>query len=341
MNPLTYFNSRNISLIAMIFIFSGCSLLIKMLPEAGQSRYTSCLELFTENNEWQNETPIEILGYEDSAMEPRISADQNLLFFNNKAKDGDDMDVHYAVRLNPINHPNRYTYKGVLKGADSNKLDGTPGLDKFGNFYFVSLRDYGKNYQSIYSAKLTETSKNNFELKNIQPADDNVTRAHKLLIDMDGEVSWDGRTMIASRADFINQTEAPRTSYLALFDVSFSDGISQRLATPNKESSYILANINLPECRVYAGALSENRLELFYTILPTSTNVNSDDFRIIVAKRNSTNESFGRGQIINAIKGHIIEGPTVSLDDGGNSLYYHKLDLSEKRFKIFKVLRRR
>ncbi|MEQ1723097.1 MAG: hypothetical protein ABL930_07960 [Pseudobdellovibrio sp.] len=340
MNNLIEQNSRTILLIILTFILSGCSLLTKLLPEGGQSRYTSCLDLFSENNEWQNETSIEIIGYDDSAMEPRISADQNLLLFNNKAINGDDMDVHYAVRENPIKNPNRYTYKGILKGADSNKLDGTPGLDKFGNFYFVSLRDYGKNYQSIYSAQLTETAKNQFELKNIQPADDYVTRAHKLMIDMDGEVSWDGSTMISSRADFVNQTEAPRTSYLALFNVSFSDGVSKRVAMPNKESSFILANVNLPECRVYAGSLSENKLELFYTILTTSPNVKPDDFRIVVAKRKSTNESFGRGQIISAIKGNIIEGPSVSLDDGGNSLYYHKLDSTEKRFKIYKVMRK-
>lgn len=333
-------NFRKFLLYFFIFTLSGCSSLIKFLPEAGQSRYTNCLELFEENNEWNNETPIEILGYEDSAMEPRISADQNLLLFNNKAKNGDDMDIHYAVRLNGDSFPNRYTYKGVLKGADSDKLDGTPGLDRFGNLYFVSLRDYGKNYQSIYSAQLIETTKNNFELKNIQPADENVTRAHKLMIDMDGEVSWDGRTMISSRADFVDQTEAPRTSYLALFDVSFTGSMSKRMAMPNIESSYILANVNLPECRVYAGALSENKLELFYTILPASPNVKPEDFRIVVAKRNSVSESFGRGQIITAIKGDIIEGPSVSLDDRGKSLYYHKFDSKEKRFKIYKVLRK-
>lgn len=333
--------SRKIPLFILFATLQGCGSLIKLLPEAGQSRYTSCLELFTENSEWQNETSIEISGYDDSAMEPRISADQNLLLFNNKAKSGDDMDVHYAVRLNAAQFPNRYTYKGILKGANSNKLDGSPGLDKFGNFYFVSLRDYGKNFQSLYSAQLTETSKGNFELKNVQPADEFVTRAQKLIIDMDGEVSWDGRTMIASRADFIDQTEAPRSSYLALFDVSNTDKGSKHLAMPNKESSYILANINLPECRVYAGALSENKLELFYTVLPTSPNVKPDDFRIVVAKRKSTNESFGRGQIITAIKGDIIEGPSVSLDDGGSSLYYHKLDPKEKRFKIFKVSRKK
>lgn len=316
------------------FVFSACSTLIKLLPEGGQSRYTGCLDLFTENNEWHNETPIEIIGYDDSAMEPRISANQNLLLFNNMAKNGDDMDIHYAVRTNPAQFPNRYTYKGILKGADSDKLDGTPGLDKFGNFYFVSLRDYGKNYQSIYSAQLTESSSQNFELKNIQPADDNVTRSHKLMIDMDGEVSWDGRTMIASRADFISQTEAPRTSYLALFD------IHNRVARPNKESSYVLANVNLPECRVYAGSLSENKLELFYTVLPTSPNVKPDDFRIVVAKRKSAFDSFGRGQIISAIKGDVIEGPSVSLNDAGNSLYYHKLDTTQKRFKIYKVFRK-
>ena len=86
---------------------------------------------------------------------------------------------------------------------------------------------------------------------------------------------------------------------------------------------------------------SENKLELFYTILPTSPNVKPEDFRIVVAKRKSTFDSFGRGQIITAIKGDIIEGPTVSLDDGGNSLYYHKLDSTEKRFKIYKVLRKK
>ena len=313
--------------------------MVKLLPESGRTQYLNCFDLLGENKEWHNETLVEIAGYSENAMEPRISKDQNILFFNNKTADDEEMDVHYAVRTEPIKFPHRYVYKGVLKGADSNKLDGTPGIDKYGNFYFASLRDYPNNYQSLYSAQLIEVEKNVFELKNIIPADDYVTRAQKMMIDMDGEVTWDGRTMIASRADFITHKAGPRSSYLALFEISFTDAGSKRIAVPKTDGSYQLANINLPECRVYAGAMSEDNLELYYTALPARADVQPNDFRIVVAKRSSPSAPFGRGQIISAIKGNVIEGPSVSMNDKASTLYYHKLDEKDNRFKIYKVSR--
>lgn len=328
-------------LLTFCISLSSCSSLIKLLPLTGQSKYPSCVELLGHNSEWGSEAPIELVAYNDSAMEPRISADQNILFFNNKAHSGDDMDIHYAVRTEPIKFPNRYIYMGLLENAnDPSRLDGTPGIDKFGNFYFVSLRDYAKNYQSIYSAQLESLSQRRFGLKDIKPADDGVTRAQRLLIDMDGEVSWDGRIMISSRADFVDQTEAPRSSYLTLFDIPFTGQTSTRIAQPNKQSHYLLANVNLPDCRVYAGSLSENNLELYYTILPATPSVTTRDFHIVVAKRKTAQDPFGPGEIIDAISGDITEGPSLSLNDGGKTLYFHKLDLNEKRFKLYKVTRR-
>lgn len=71
-----------------------------------------CLEKFGQNNEWANETEIEITGFAESAMEPQISADENTLFFNNKTDNDKKMDIYFAVRTDAANFRTATNLKG-------------------------------------------------------------------------------------------------------------------------------------------------------------------------------------------------------------------------------------
>lgn len=322
---------------ALILFFSNCA----TKPNSTDSTPAlSCLSQLGSNTEWSNETAIEIQGYAGNAMEPKVSEDQITLFFNNKTGDDTQMDVHYALKTDPTNFPNRYVYKGTLTGTvAASALDGVPAIDRFANFYFVSLRDYGTNFQTIYSGTVAVVAGPALEIQNVAQADAAVTRAQVYMVDMDVDVSWDGTLLVVSRADFTSGQGYPDSSYLTLFDIPFSAGNSTRVAALKANSSTLLANVNLSECRVYAATLSDDLLELYYTVFPKTSSFTGNDFKLVVAKRNNSTEAFGAGQIIQAVTGELVEGPTITRNDGGKTLFYHRKDSVSGNFKIYKVTR--
>jgi hypothetical protein len=325
-----------ISVLGLFFV--NCA--SKSTSSTSPTSTLGCLEQLGSNTEWSNETPIEIQGYVGNAMEPKVSEDQITLFFNNKTGDDTQMDIHYALKTDPTNFPNRYVYKGTLTGTvQAGALDGVPAIDRFANFYFVSLRDYGTNYQTLYSGTTAVVAGPALEIQNVAQADSAVTRAQLYMVDMDVDVSWDGTLLVVSRADFTSGQGYPDSSYLALFDVPFVSGTSTRTAALKANSSTLLANVNLSECRVYAATLSDDLLELYYTVFPRTTNFTANEFKLVVAKRNNTSEAFGAGQIITAVTGELVEGPVITRNDGGKTLFYHRKDTVSGDFKIYKVTR--
>jgi len=77
---------------------------------------------------------------------------------------------------------------------------------------------------------------------------------------------------------------------------------------------------------------------LYYTALQYD-GTGTAEFRILVAKRNTDLEPFGKGAVIQAISGYGIEGPSTALDDGEKTLYYHKQSTVDGSFHIYKVTR--
>ena len=291
-----------------------------------------CLSLHGTNTEWSGETEIVIIGYTGNAMEPRVSSDQITLFFNNKTSSDTEMNIHYALRT----APNTYLYKGTLTGTVSpSVLDGVPAVDSAGRFYFVSTRTYGTNYGTLFSGQAAVVAGPALEIQNVASADASVTLNTPGKLDMDIDVSWDGTLAVASNADFTGGLAYPDTSKLAIYTVNTTN----RTFSPNSNSTAWLANVNLSQCRVYAGNLSNDLLELYFTVFPSGTSFTASDFKIAVSKRSSTAVPFGTGAIISAISGDLAEGPSISMDDGGKSLFYHRKDAVSGNFKIYKVTR--
>jgi len=289
---------------------------------------TSCLERFGINSEWSNETEVTINGYSANAMEPKISYDQAVLFWNDKPASDDQMNIHYAFK-----ESGQYQYKGTLTGTVNNSaLDGVPAIDNVGNFYFVSLRNYTATYASIFGGLVNVTGPGTLEINSVARADTNTSSNTNGIVDMDIDVSWDGQQMIVSRASFSGATY-PDTSRLEIFN------INSRQTSTRSDSSSLLSSVNLDNCRVYAGSLSRDNLELYFTVMPSGAVPSGDKFKIAVAKRTSTSQAFTNPQIISAISGNYPEGPSPTFDDFSKTLFYHRFDSVSGKFKIYTVTR--
>ncbi len=290
---------------------------------------TGCLAGLQNSSEFSGvETEITLSGFSGNAMEPRISHDQVVLFFNDKPSSDTNMNVHYAIRQSPT----LYNYIGTVPGTVANGfLDGVPAIDSSGNFYFVSNRDYPSNYQMLFSGVLSVLGPSSLQIVSVAAADAAVKRTIPGALDMDMDVSWDGTLAIVSRANFSGKAY-PDSSRLELFD------ISSRALQTRSDGQSVFANVNRAGCVVYAGAMSSDKKELFYSLFPTEAPTGAD-FRVLIAKRSSTSEPFAAGQVISGITTNFAEGPSLSIDDGGKTLYYHRYDPTSSSFKIYKITR--
>ena len=288
----------------------------------------TCLGGLQTNTEFSGETEISLSGFTGNAMEPRISHDQVVLFFNDKPASDTNMNVHYANRQSATG----YNYIGTVPGTVANGyLDGVPAIDSSGNFYFISTRDYASNSQTLFSGVLSVLGPSSLEINSVAAADTSIKRTVAGALDMDLDVSWDGTLAVVSRASFSGKAY-PDSSRLELFDVSSRSLLSR------SDGQSVFQNINRAGCTVYAGALSSDKKELFYTLFPSGAPTGTD-FRVMIAKRNSTSEVFAAGQVVSGITNNFPEGPSLTIDDGGKTLYYHRFDSVSSTFKIYKVTR--
>lgn len=288
-----------------------------------------CLGRLGVNSEWSGETEVAIDNYSANAMEPKVSADGVVLFWNDKPASDTQMDIHYAVKQSN----GRYLHIGTLPGTvDSSNLDGTPAIDSLGNFYFISTRAYASTQRTLFGGLIQVLGPNSLSVANVQSAEQALTPVGAGHLYSDVEVSWDGKYLAATDSVFSGKA-FPDSSKLVLFNVN------SRSASVYTDSDRILANVNNGNCLTYAATFSPDMLELYYTVYPASGEVQTSDFRIVVSKRASLNDAFGTGAIISAVTGTSTEGPALSYGDGGKTLYYHKMDSVSGRFKIYKLSR--
>lgn len=316
----------NTFLLMYLFVSVSCT-----SSSSGDSKgnTTTCLQNFGTNSEWSSPTEVVINGYSQNAMEPKVSSDQVVLFWNDKPSSDDQMSLHYAVK----DGLGVYQYVGVLTGTvDSDDLDGVPSIDLSGNFYFVSTRTYATNSQTVFGGTVQVTGPSAIQINGVTASDSAVTAGVPGTLDMDIDVTWDGLQMVISRATFAGNPY-PETSSLKYYDVS------SRVLSARSDTDSVFQNVNFSNCRTYAGSLSRDKLEVFFTVFPTGSTFTGNDFRIVVAKRTSTTEAFTNPQIIQSITGLLVEGPTPTYDDLSKTLFYHLFDAVSGKFKIYKVTR--
>lgn len=281
------------------------------------------------NYEWSNQQQIVVDGFNEHMMEPKLSNDQKVLFFNDKPASGDlNMKLHYAV-LQPNGH---YQYVGILPGTSSNSLDGVPAIDKDNKFYFTSVRNWVQTTNSIYGGQLILTP-TGLAVANPISVDRFLPRKAVGEIDMDIDISYSGKTAISSRAVFSNNKPYPDSSKLLGFEMT------NFVMTSDPLLNIKLNYVNRSDWVVYAPNLSIDQMELYFTFFKKGITPSGNDFVVAVSKRQSLDQMFGQPQLIAAIKGSITEAPSLTVNDGQKTLIFHKIDPVSNKFRIYKVTR--
>lgn len=267
------------------------------------------LDSYTYDFSWKNDTVVVIKDYDGDTMEPFISRDGQYLFFNNDATGPRDKDIFYAKRLDDYT----FQFLGEIAAANTSYVDGVPTLDKDGQFYFISAKDYGVfNKNTVFSAKF----KNGY-ITDIHPHSE-LSLGKSGWLNMDVEISNDGNTLYSTQTYF-GDGPPPTQSYFFYARKNRGEFI------PEKDSDKIFKNINNAGI-VYAACLSLDEKDLFFTrLLPGFT------FETLVSHRKDKNSAFEEPHIIHAITG-FAEAPTLSPDE--TKLYYHKKSDVTGKFQI-------
>ncbi|MBI2258747.1 MAG: T9SS type A sorting domain-containing protein [Flavobacteriia bacterium] len=272
-----------------------------------------------------SEIKVSINGLNFDAMEPFISYDGNVLFFNS-LNAGGNTNLYYANRVND----STFTYIGLIGGiydTSANHLDGVASLDTINNFFWVSMRDYPNNMENLH--------KGNYQNGNIT----NISRVYGNFniysfnfpfgnLIMDAAIDYTGNFLYYCNAkfDFSNTTcvGLPCESKLGIAE-KVNDTTFNKL--PNTET--IFSNINdTIDYLIYAPQISNNGLELYYTRLKKNT-INTE---ICFSLRNDLNDSFSSPMVICSKLGFVPEAASPSSDN--HKIYYHQKD-ETGRFHIF------
>lgn len=274
------------------------------------------------NSEFSAEKKVIIKWYSGDVMEPYISKDDKYLFFNsNKWKTS--KDLFYAKKINDIT----FQYMGEIWWINTLDVDWNPTMDSNNNFYFISTRSLSSwDFNTLYSWKF-----NNWFIKNLKKVEWTINLKKRMWINMWIEISGDWNTMYTSNARFKIGNNFPSE-----WDIRFAIKEWNEFNIPKNEKS-ILKNINTTYAIEYAGELSNNQLEIFYSQVTLSK---PPKFKLYVSKRNSIDEAFWIPKIIDEPflddEFAFVEWPTLSMD--WKKLYYHKL--KNWKFSIYMISRK-
>ncbi len=289
---------------------------------------------------FENPREVTIVGYTGDTMEPFISRDGSILFFNNLNSgtlpngNENDTDIHYALRIDDVT----FQYKGKVIGASgdevpgTNELEGVPNMDKNNKFYFIRTTDYfdqsSPNYLlSIFRGDFNNGALTNIEslpnLKNNRPANQPPIPGE---LNFDAEISYDGNIFYFAEGIFSGKPFPDESNFGVAENIN---GIWRVKANSSEE----FAAIN-SDALEYAASISTDMLELYFTRAEGSLETGFD-FGVFVATRSAVTDVWSNVSKIEAISGIITEAPSISFN--GKLLYYHQR-ISDV-FKIYVVER--
>ncbi|MBL4838192.1 MAG: hypothetical protein JKY34_11515 [Kordiimonadaceae bacterium] len=252
---------------------------------------------------------VKIQGYNGHAMEPFISRDGSLLFFNNRNQSTDQTDIYLAKRVTDL----QFIFVGPLQGANSQALDGVPSMDRQGNFYFVSTRQYNKTANTLWQGQLRPPGR----IINLKPLAGNVSRNKALSLNIDAEVSADGKSLYFTQNLWDRSVGGIKTSNILLARKNRSGRFFRAV---NAKALFKNINSNLLE---FAPAITTDELTLYFTRVNKKSLQKGleNGFGLYVATRPNRKSAFGKPKRIKAAKGYV-EGATVI--GNGCAIYFHK-----------------
>ncbi|GAB4252587.1 MAG: hypothetical protein Kow0079_07450 [Vicingaceae bacterium] len=244
-------------------------------------------------------------------MEPFISPEGNILFFNS-LNAGGNTNLYYATKVND----STFNFIGMVGGCydpSSNHLDAVASMDSTNKFYWTSLRSLPNLYTGNY---------NNGTVSNLTKVYGtcNILSPTGWII-MDAAIKYTGDLLYYANAYFgPTYTECTGVPCKAMLGIAQKVNDSTFNKMPNSDA--ILANINDTNYLVYAPQVSKDGLELYFTrLLKNTTNT-----EICVSVRNSINDPFSLPTVIYSNDGFFPEAVTITTDK--QKIYYHQKDNS-------------
>ena len=257
------------------------------------------------------EKQVTISGLTFDAMEPFITNNDSVLYFNS-LNAGGNTNLYYATKINDTT----FLYKGLVDGCydiTPGHLDAVASEDINGHFYWVSLRNYPIEFENLHTGLNIDAS-----ITNISRVYGDINIYTIGWIIMDAAITPSGDQLIYCNAYFDLETEScgPGIPCFAQMGIATKENDS----TFNKldNSDLLLNNVNDTAYLIYAPQLSENGLELYFTRLLKG----HYETEICVSVRNAVDESFSTPYVIHTNGLMVPEGPSIS--NNYNKLYYHQ-----------------
>jgi hypothetical protein len=282
-----------IEIMRIKFVLAFIVLLITSCSEDNEKPYSKYIS-------FGQAQKVDIIDYDDHIMEPFLSKNGMILFFNNLNHPSVNTNLHFATKIND----SVFQYNGELKGVNTEFLEGVPTMTNSNILYFISTRSYDQTLSTIYNCNFNDDSVSNIQLVS------GISKNIDGWINFDIEVSKEGNSLYFADGLY-DANGGPYESNLV-----FAEKINN---TFQRTDNLILENINT-EALEYGACISSNMLELYFTRVELPLSELSVP-QIYVATRNTITESFGIPYKIESISG-FVEAPTISSDD--QIIYYHK-----------------
>lgn len=244
--------------------------------------------------------PVRIQGWTADAMEPFVSRDGQLLFFNS-SNAGPRTDIYWARRIDDLH----FSLVGLVRGANSPALNGVPSLARDGAFSMISPRAYDASHATLWIGRWTGQAVENLQLQT------GLAPPRAGWFNMDAELSADGQRLYFTD-NLWRPGGPPKLSYF-------------RMARPAPAGWRVDPSANAWFSRIngdglpYAAGVSGDDLEFFFTRL-TLGDPRRPWPQIMVATRPGSSEPFSAPAPIAALDG-FVEAPSVAPD---GALYFHK-----------------
>lgn len=255
---------------------------------------------------------VTINGLSFDAMEPFISPNGNILFFNS-LNDGLETKLYYAIKVND----STFTYVGELSGANqttSPQLDAVADMDVHGNFYWTSTRDYPAELNNLFHGVFDAGT-----ISDIGRVQGDFNKNIPGWLVMDHGISLDGQFLYFNNARFDDTTcQGPCETTLGI-----AEKVNATTYNTISNSADILQNINDPNYIYYAPCISSDQLELYYTRYKKEEITVNTTFEMCVAVRDDVGAEFSIPKVLfSETIANLVEAPTLTVDK--NIMYYHQ-----------------
>lgn len=258
------------------------------------------------------EIAVEIRGLDFDAMEPFLSPDGTTLFFNN-LNDGIETRLYFATRLNDTT----FQWVGEVEGTGQPEpphLDAVPDLDKLGNFYWTSTREYPEELDNLFRGDYAGGV-----VTSIGRVRGNFNKGVPGWLVMDHGIRPDGEYLYYNNARFDPEScTGPCET-----EIGIASKIDDTTFAVLEDSERLLAEVNDPNYINYAPCIDSDGLELYYSRYRKGPITPDTRFELCVSIRAREDQAFSPPRVLFfAAPPGLVEAPTLSADR--QRLYYHR-----------------